>query len=135
MSVSRHADIAPERSAVETAELTGYVGPIEPMLSSIDLGSWIGCTPEQIDPAQLGSWLADPDFASHGGESVTAFVARLGDWLGGCAEADSVAVVTSGTAQGLVAAALGCDFWSVEVAPARVVNLSRRGARWRVRFG
>jgi broad specificity phosphatase PhoE len=111
------------------------VGPIEPTLSSIDLGSWVGRAPEQVDPALLGRWLTDPDFASHGGESVTAFVGRLRDWLGACAEADSVAVVTSGTAQGLVAAALGCDFWSIEVAPAYVVNLSRRGARWRVRFG
>nr|WP_255327775.1 histidine phosphatase family protein [Nocardia sp. 348MFTsu5.1] len=134
-SVSREAQVAPERSAIETAELTGCAGPIDSKLSSIDLGSWAGLAPEQVDPMELGSWLMDPDFASHGGESVTAFVARLADWLKGCADSDSIAVVTSGTAQGLVAAALACDFWSVEVAPAQVVNLSRRGGRWRVRIG
>lgn len=127
--------IAPERAAIETAALIGADGPLEPRLAAIDLGCWADLGPQQIDPTELGTWLAEPDFASHGGESVNAFVARLDDWLIGCAESDLTAVVASGTAQGLVAAALGCEFWSVEVAPAHIVNLSRRNARWRVRFG
>lgn len=127
--------IAPERAAIETAELIGADGPVHAGLAAIDLGSWAGRSPEQIDPTELGAWMTDPDFASHGGESISAFVVRLHDWLIGCAESDLSVVVTSGTAQGLVAAALGCEFWSVEVAPAHIVNLSRRNERWRVRFG
>jgi len=127
--------IAPERAAVETAELIGAHGRVDPRLASIDLGSWVQRSPEQIDPAELGAWMTDTAFASHGGESVTDFVARLDDWLGDCPAADLTAVVTAGTAQGLVAAALGCEFWGVETAPAHRIDLSRGGTRWRVRFG
>lgn len=135
MPVSGEVLVAPERAAIETAELIGADGPLEPRLAAIDLGVWDGLAPGQVDPMQLGCWLADPDFASHGGESVSVFVARLADWLNGCPESDLTTVVASATAQGLVAAALGCEFWSVEVAPAHIVDLSRRNGRWRVRFG
>jgi len=127
--------IAPERAAIETAELIGAHGRADPRLASIDFGSWAQRSPEQIDPTELGAWMTNPDFASHGGESVTDFVARLADWLASCPEADLTAVVTTGTAQGLVAAALGCEFWGVEAAPAHRIDLSRGSTRWRVRFG
>lgn len=127
--------IAPDRSASETAAEIGVHGVVDNALAALDVGRWAGLTPDQVDPAELGEWFADPDSSPHGGESVTAFLGRLSVWLNIPWTVDVGAVVASGTAQGLVAAALGVDFWSVEVAPAAVIDLERRGERWRLRLG
>lgn len=108
---------------------------LDTALAAIDLGRWKGLTPDRVDPMELGLWFGDQGASPHGGESVTKFVARLRHWLGEHQEADACAVVASGTAQGLIAAATGADFWSIEVAPAAVITLDggRRG-RWRLRL-
>jgi broad specificity phosphatase PhoE len=91
-------------------------------------------SPDEVDHVELAQWFTDPAACPHGGESVAAFIARLGRWLARHQDADLSAVVAPGTAQGLVAAALGVDFWSIEVAPAVVVDLEGRGSRWRLRL-
>jgi broad specificity phosphatase PhoE len=110
-------------------------GEVDPRLRAIDLGRWTGLAPTEVVPADLGKWIADPDVRPHGGESITDFVARLSDWLGERKPDDMTAVVAGGTAQGIVAAAIGVRFWSVEVAPADVVDLRRRAGHWYLRLG
>ncbi len=127
--------IAPDRSATETAAEIGADGVIDDALKSLDLGRWTGLAPDEIDPLDLGEWFGDPGANPHGGESITAFLARLSAWLETAWTVDVGAVVASGTAQGLVAAATGMSFWGVEVAPAGVIDLERRGGRWRLQLG
>jgi broad specificity phosphatase PhoE len=127
--------IAPDRSATETAAEIGADGVIDDALKSLDLGRWTGLAPDEIDPLDLGEWFGDPGANPHGGESITAFLARLSAWLETDWAVDVGAVVASGTAQGLVAAATGMSFWGVEVAPAGVIDLERRGGRWRLQLG
>jgi broad specificity phosphatase PhoE len=127
--------IAPDFSARETAEwMRVDDGQVDPGLRAIDLGRWTGLRPDQVAVDELGLWFADPTAVPHGGESVAEFVARLADWLRGCESEDTTAVVAGGTAQGMVAAAIGADFFGLEVAPASVIQLRRRGGRWRLRL-
>jgi broad specificity phosphatase PhoE len=128
--------VAPDVSARDTARLMG-VGhaDVEPALRAIDLGRWTGLRPDQVDPSELGQWFADPAAAPHGGESVVAFVGRLAEWLQNRGGDDVAVVVAGGTAQGIVTAAIGADFFSIEVQPADVIRLRRRGGRWRLRPG
>ncbi len=139
LSLSGKVFVAPDRSATETvAEMSNNAMVDDPVvdngLAAIDLGRWKGLPPDQVDPAELGLWLSDPSSNPHGGESVTAFVARLEHWLGGHRDADGSAVVAAGTAQGLISAATGADFWSIEVAPAAVIDLEGGRGCWRLRL-
>lgn len=107
---------------------------VDTALAAIDLGRWSSLRPDQVDPMDLGQWLGDHDARPHGGESIAAFVARLRYWLDEHQESDVCAVVAAGTAQGLVSAATGADFFSVEVAPAAVIDMIGHRGRWRLRL-
>lgn len=107
---------------------------VDNVLAAIDLGRWKTLTPDQVDPMDLGLWFSDRNAKPHGGESIAAFVARLEYWLEACPKADLCAVVAPGTAQGLISAATGADFWRIEVAPAAMIDLEPRGGRWRLRL-
>lgn len=112
----------------------GADATVDSGLAAIDLGRWKNLRPDQVDPMELGQWFGDHGASPHGGESVAAFLARLRQWLDEHQESDICAVVAAGTAQGLIAAATGADFWSVEVAPAAVVDMEARRGRWRLRL-
>ena len=128
--------VAPDVSARDTARLMGAGdADVEPALRAIDLGRWTGLRPEQVNPLELGQWFSDPTAAPHGGESVVEFIERLAHWLQDRGGDDVVVVVAGGTAQGMVAAAIGADFFGIEVEPADVIRLRRRGGRWRLRPG
>lgn len=128
--------VAPDVSARDTARLMGARDVhVEPALRAIDLGRWTGLRPDQVNPIELGQWFTDPAAAPHGGESVVDFVGRLAEWLQNRGGDDVALVVAGGTAQGIVAAAIGADFFSIEVQPADLIRLRRRGGRWRLRPG
>lgn len=128
--------VAPDVSARDTARLMGARDAhVEPALRAMDLGRWAGLRPDQVDPVELGQWFTDPAAAPHGGESVVGFVGRLAEWLQNRGGDDVAVVVAGGTAQGIVAAAIGADFFSIEVRPADVIRIRRRGGRWRLRPG
>ncbi|MDV7134054.1 histidine phosphatase family protein [Williamsia muralis] len=130
------AFVAPDVSARDTARLMGARDAhVEPALRAMDLGRWAGLRPDQVDPVELGQWFTDPAAAPHAGESVVDFVGRLAEWLHDRGGDDVAVVVAGGTAQGIVAAAIGADFFGIEVRPADVIRLRRRGGRWRLRPG
>jgi broad specificity phosphatase PhoE len=135
LHVHANMRIAPDASAQETAMLMGADGEVDPRLRAIDLGRWTGRRPDQVAPAELMQWFADPDAVPHGGESVTDFVGRLTDWLNDCEGDDLGVVVASGTAQGIVAAAIGARFFGLEIEPAESINLRRSVGRWRLQLG
>jgi len=77
---------SPARAAVETAAALGLAATVDPGLADWHLGEWRGRALDEIaaaHPAELAAWLAAPDAAPHGGESLTALLARVAGWLAG----------------------------------------------------
>ena len=70
---------SPARAAVETAAALGLAATVDAGLADWDLGEWRGRALDEV--AGVAEWVADPDAAPHGGESLTALLARVADWL------------------------------------------------------
>lgn len=125
----------PERSVRETAELAEAVSAVDDDLRGLNVGYWKGIAPQDVSPADLQAWLTDPRFDAHGGESIAALTARMSSWLDrvGRRGKPVTAVVATTAASALVAAAFddADRFFSFEIAPATVVDLSHR-RHWRL---
>jgi broad specificity phosphatase PhoE len=125
----------------QTAAAAGLVDPvIHPELVECDFGAWAGRSLADVhadEPEAVGAWMSDPDARPHGGESQTAFAARVGRWLDGQAGQDGCAVaITHG---GVVKAALvhaleapPAAFWRIDVAPLAITELHAHDGRWTV---
>ncbi len=101
----RSADLPARRAAETAAELD--VGRVEPALAECDFGAWAGrslADVAQAEPDAVHAWMTDPDAAPHGGESLTALLARVRTWMAAEAEQDGTAIaITHG---GVVKAAV-----------------------------
>jgi broad specificity phosphatase PhoE len=129
---------APSTAARETARAAGHEPLAEPDLADCAYGAWTGRPLHEVaaaEPHAVHAWLTDPDAAPHGGESLTALIARVGAWLDGPAARPRAVVAVTHAA--VVRAALvhalalpAAGFWQVDVAPLSVTRLRRRGDRW-----
>jgi broad specificity phosphatase PhoE len=129
------------RCARETADGLGLgaVAAFDAGLADWDFGRWRGlglADVEAAEPEALVSWRADPSAAPHGGESLTALLARVRGWLDAL---DGEGVRVAVTHPSIVRAAVVCGlevpeeaFWTIDIAPTSVTELRRRGTRWRV---
>jgi broad specificity phosphatase PhoE len=144
------ADVVPARLDVlcspalrtrATAEAARLGEPrIDPALAECDFGAWAGRTLEDVgagDPGGVGAWMTDPDAQPHGGESLSAFAARVAEWLDGQAalEGGAVAITHGGVVKAAVVHALGAPieaFWRVDVAPLALTELHAHDGRWTV---
>ncbi|GAA4673938.1 hypothetical protein GCM10023197_31750 [Gordonia humi] len=108
--------MGPELSVVSTAAALGVAVEPDPSLASLDIGRWRGRAPEDV-AADLPVWFADPDACPHGGESIRAFVARIGAAVD---DGDQV-IVASPVAQALLCADAD-RYFAVEVRPASVFD-------------
>ena len=133
--------VAPTRRARETAECAGLtVSAEEPALLECDFGSWSGRTLSEVaesDPEGVRAWLAEPDSAPHGGETLTALLARVAAWLDGQAgrERTAIAITHGGVVKAAVVGALGAPpaaFWRIDVAPGAITELHAHDGRWTV---
>ncbi len=125
----------------ETAAAAGVAEPrVVAELAECDFGAWAGRTLADVaaaSPADVGAWMEDPDVAPHGGESLTAFAARVAGWLDGEAVADgsAVAFTHGGVVKAALVHALGAPltaFWRIDVAPLSVTELHAHDGRWTV---
>src|SRR3954454_1539986 len=128
--------VSPARRAIETAAGLGPVR-IVPELAECDFGTWAGLTLDAIAPEPLGEWMTDPDAAPHGGESLTALLARVGAWLETQARSDgtAIAITHGGVVKAAVVSALDAPasaFWRVAVAPLSITELHAHDGRWTV---
>ncbi|MEV0360360.1 histidine phosphatase family protein [Nocardia sp. NPDC050697] len=128
----------PERRAVQTARLLGVRAEVEPALRDLDAGEWRGLDMGALPPEQLHAWLTDPAFDGHGGESVVAVAARVGEWMRDVAAAAEpvLAVTHPAIVRAAVVHALGAPpsaFWRVDVPPGSRTRLHFRG-RWTLRL-
>jgi broad specificity phosphatase PhoE len=121
----------------ETARAAGLDPTPDPALAECDFGSWAGRSLAEVDPAAARAWMTDPDAAPHGGESLTAFARRVGDWLDGQAPrvGSAVAVTHAGVVKGALVHALGApieSFWRIDVHPLAITELHSDEGRWTI---
>ena len=78
------AQVSPRRRCVQLAEALAALRPglrwrVDARLAEMDFGAWEGQTWEEIGRTAMDAWLADfMDARAGGGESVRAFMARVG---------------------------------------------------------
>jgi broad specificity phosphatase PhoE len=128
--------VSPAIRCRETASLAGLLEwENDPALAECDFGTWGGRTVGDVD---LGDWMTNPDSCHHGGESLTAFSARVAAWLDTQASVDSgrlIAVTHGGVIKAALVHALGAPleaFWQFDVAPLSVTELHCWDGRWTV---
>jgi broad specificity phosphatase PhoE len=134
------AGCSPAPAAVETAAALGLSATPDPGLADWHLGAWQGRTLDEVaadTPSAVAAWLGDPDAAPHGGETLTALVARVAAWLARPgAEGHTVAVTHPAVVRAAVVATLGAPaagFWRIDVAPLTATVLRGGPTRWTVR--
>ena len=131
---------SPARAAGETAVALGLTTTVDAGLVDWDLGDWRGHTLDAIsvaDPDAVAVWLTDPDGAPHGGESLTAVLARVAAWLGTVdGDGHTVAVTHAAVVRAAVVTTLGAapsGFWRLDVSPLTATVLRGGPSRWTVR--
>jgi broad specificity phosphatase PhoE len=133
--------VAPCLAAFQTASLAGCAPlVVEHAIAECDYGRWAGRALDDVrdeQPDGVEVWLADPDAVPHGGESMRALLARIGDWLDGeaASEGTVVAVMAGAVVRAAVVRALDAPaeaLWRLDVSPASVTELHARDGRWTV---
>jgi broad specificity phosphatase PhoE len=131
---------SPALRARETAAAAALDATVDPVIAEGDLGTWAGRTLAQVhdvDPDGVSAWLTDPHACPHGGESLSALLARIGGWLDAQAAQDgrAIAVTHAGVVRAAVVHALDAPpaaFWRVDVTPLAVTELHAHDRRWTV---
>jgi broad specificity phosphatase PhoE len=134
---------APDSASRETAAALSLAAQTEPSWREIDYGAWSGKslqTVQQETPEALGAWLSDPACSPPGGESIAAFIRRIGDWLDRHRDTHQRLTVIA-PANCLRATVLHClrapadTFRSVDILPLTMMQLSAYRDLWRLRIG
>ncbi len=137
----RRAWTSPALCARDTAAAANLDAEVEPALADWDLGSWNGRALDDLevgDPEGAIAWRTDPGAAPHGGESLTALIARVAAWLDAWpadARGMHVAVTHSPVICAAVVHVLGAPagcLWRMDVAPLGVTELKRSTSGWRL---
>ncbi|MDL2400255.1 histidine phosphatase family protein [Rhizobium mayense] len=133
---------SPALRARQTAAAMALDASIEPSLRECDYGRWRGRPITELhetDPEALSLWMMDLDVAPHGGEPLSTVFARVDDWMTShIGDGGHAAVVTHAT---VIRAALlhvlqapPSAFWTIDIEPLGVVEMTSDGRRWRLRF-
>ncbi|MER7571997.1 histidine phosphatase family protein [Streptomyces sp. NPDC126514] len=126
-----------------TGEALGYAPLVQLALRDCDMGRWRGLTLGEAmarEPAAVDSWLADPRATPHGGESLLAFIGRVGGWLDTRPVDDGCRVVAVAEPSVIRAAlvyalkAPPATYWNLDVCPLSTTTVSGRAGRWNLRF-
>ncbi|WP_128378319.1 histidine phosphatase family protein [Streptomyces cavernae] len=134
---------SPSPRSRETGAALGYAPLAQLALRDCDMGRWRGFTLGEAmarEPSAVDRWLADPEAAPHGGESLTSFICRVGEWLETRPVDDGnkiVAVAEPSVVRAAVVYALGArpaTFWNLDVRPLSTVTVTGRNGRWNLRL-
>ena len=130
---------SPSPRCRDTGEVLGLTPLAQPALRDCDMGRWCGRTLSEItaaEPRAVDTWLSDPRAAPHGGETLLAFIQRVGGWLdtrpvgeGGWA----VAVVEPAVVRAALCYALKAPphtSWHIDAHPLSAVTLHGRPNNW-----
>ncbi|WP_328867668.1 histidine phosphatase family protein [Streptomyces sp. NBC_00304] len=129
---------SPTARSRATGQALGFAPMAQPALRDCDMGRWRGLTLADVtarEPAAVDAWLADPRSAPHGGETLLAFISRIGGWLDTRPACDGLIVAVAEPA--VVRAALvyalrapPSTYWNVDVRPLSTVTLTGLPRRW-----
>ncbi|NED93424.1 histidine phosphatase family protein [Streptomyces sp. SID11233] len=129
---------SPTARSRATGQALGFAPMVQPALRDCDMGRWRGLTLADVtarEPAAVDAWLADPRSAPHGGETLLAFISRIGGWLDTRPDCDGLIVAVAEPA--VVRAALvyalrapPSTYWNVDVRPLSTVTLTGLPRRW-----
>ncbi|POX49013.1 histidine phosphatase family protein [Streptomyces sp. Ru72] len=126
-----------------TGDALGYAPLVQPALRDCDMGRWRGFTLGEAmarEPSAVDAWLADPRSAPHGGESLLAFISRVGGWLDTRPVEDGsriVAVAEPSVVRAALVYALRAQpssYWNIDVRPLSTVTLAGHAGRWNLRL-
>jgi broad specificity phosphatase PhoE len=129
---------SPALRAVQTAKALGLNATVETALCDCAYGKWAGRSFDEVqaqEPEAVAEWIQNPAAAPHGGESVTALIARVSGWLD--AQKSMPGVIVAVTHASVIRAAIVCaleaeprSFWRVDIAPLSLTRLSGDRGRW-----
>lgn len=126
-----------------TGDALGYAPLVQLALRDCDMGRWRGLTLGEAmarEPGAVDAWLADPRATPHGGESLLAFISRVGDWLDTRPVGDGgriVAVAEPSVIRAALVYALKAPpstYWNIDVRPLSATTVTGRAGRWTLRF-
>ncbi|MFG2499037.1 histidine phosphatase family protein [Streptomyces sp. NPDC048441] len=126
-----------------TGDALGFAPLAQPALRDCDMGRWRGLTLADVtarEPAAVDAWLSDPRSAPHGGESLLAFISRIGGWLDTRPVGDGsriLAVAEPAVVRAALVYALKAPpstYWNIDVRPLSTVTLTGYGGRWNLRI-
>ncbi|MEU9114617.1 histidine phosphatase family protein [Streptomyces sp. NPDC048483] len=130
---------SPSARCRETGEALGLTPLAQPGLRDCDMGRWRGRTLAEVtaaEPQAVDAWLADPRSAPHGGESLLAFITRIGSWLDTRPVGEGaglVAIAEPGVVRAALVYALQAPphtYWRIDVQPLSVTTLTGRAGNW-----
>ncbi|MEV0637279.1 histidine phosphatase family protein [Streptomyces sp. NPDC050619] len=137
----RYCSPAPRSRA--TGDALGYSPLVQLALRDCDMGRWRGLTLGEAmarAPQSVDAWLADPSATPHGGESLLAFISRVGNWLDTRPVEDGgriVAVAEPSVVRAALVYALKAPpstYWNIDVRPLSTTAVTGRAGRWNLRF-
>ncbi|MEV6115614.1 histidine phosphatase family protein [Streptomyces sp. NPDC052109] len=126
-----------------TGDALGYAPLVQPALRDCDMGRWRGMTLGEAmarEPEAVDTWLADPRATPHGGESLLAFITRVGGWLDTRPAEDGgriVAVAEPAVIRAALVYALKAPpatYWNIDVRPLSMSAVTGRAGRWNLRL-
>lgn len=134
--------VSPALRARQTADALGLSGSVEADLRDCDYGRWAGRRLSDLygeQPEALAAWMTDPQAAPHGGETLADMAARVGNWMearrgeGGRAVVVTHASVIRAAVLHVLKAPLS-SFWTIDIEPLGLVEMTDDGRRWALRF-
>ncbi|MER6675917.1 histidine phosphatase family protein [Streptomyces sp. NPDC000983] len=125
-----------------TGDALGYAPLVQLALRDCDMGRWRGLTLGEAmarEPDAVDAWIADPRGTPHGGESLLAFIGRVGYWLDTRPVEDGriVAVAEPSVIRAALVYALKAPpsiFWHLDVHPLSSTTVIGRVGRWSLRL-
>ncbi|MET8943712.1 histidine phosphatase family protein [Streptomyces sp. NPDC004542] len=126
-----------------TGDALGYAPLVQLALRDCDMGRWRGLTLGEAmarEPEAVDAWLADPRSTPHGGESLLAFISRVGGWLD-TRPADGGGSIVAVAEPAVIRAALvyvlkapPSTYWNIDVRSLSATAVTGRAGRWNLRF-
>ncbi|MFG3256532.1 histidine phosphatase family protein [Streptomyces sp. NPDC048172] len=132
---------SPSARCRETGEVLGLTPLAQPALRDCDMGRWRGRTLQEVtaqEPDAVDLWLSDPRAAPHGGESLLAFIQRIGAWLDTRPVQDggwAVAVAEPSVVRAALCYVLKAPphaYWRVEPQSLSALTVTGRPGEWSV---
>jgi broad specificity phosphatase PhoE len=134
---------SPTPRSRSTGEALGYAPLAQLALRDCDMGRWRGLTLGEAmarEPEAVDAWLAQPQATPHGGESLFAFISRVGGWLDTRPVGDGGAVVAVAEPSVIRAAlvyalqAPPSTYWNIDVRPLSTTTVTGSARRWNLRL-